>query len=275
MNEDMKRTPDCLELAGSWVKHVHDSVTGEDDAARQSMFTLFKAGSTYSAADLMQFVSDTWGGNIQYGGRSELCAQIVALKSETFENQLKGFAKITGEAGNDPLGGITSTKIDFNSSGRQWTWQVCTQVGWLMTASKNSVLTTDLTGLDYQLKTCERVFGVKLNPKDYIDELNDVLMGDIEMRGSNIFFTNGQNDGWQWAGMRSIENKNSSMYAHVVKCDNCAHCVDLYTESKDDSEDLVNTRIEIRKHVATWLKGEGFPEDSEEHRRRLLKWITK
>jgi hypothetical protein len=48
------------------------------------------------------------------------------------------------------------------------------------------------------------------------------------------------------------------MFAHVVDCDNCAHCVELYTPKESDAEDLKKTREEIKAHVSEWLKGSGF-----------------
>merc|ERR1712046_329609 len=107
-----------------------------------------------------------------------------------------------------------------------------------------------LSDIDYCLDICKRAFGIQLNPKKYIDELN-VLYGQYEMRGSNIMYTNGVNDGWKWASLKEVTYENSSIFAHVVKCDNCAHGVDLYPEKDDDAEDLKATRREIRKHVAT------------------------
>lgn len=106
--------------------------------------------------------------------------------------------------------------------------------------------------MDYWLGFCGRAFGVKLNPKNAIDEMN-FLFGGTNMKGSNIYFTNGVEDGWQWAAMREVKDEDSTMKAHVVNCTDCGHCVDLYTESSKDASDLVRTRREIRANVATWL----------------------
>jgi len=75
-----------------------------------------------------------------------------------------------------------------------------------------------------------------MDPLPGIKEIN-MLFGSTEMRGSNIFFTNGVEDGWQWASMRKITHENTSMTAHIVDCVDCAHCVDLYTEKDSDAQD--------------------------------------
>lgn len=175
----------------------------------------------------------------------------------------------------DGISSVQSTKIDFDKNMRQWNWQVCTQMGFLFTPSHNSPLTVKRLDLNYWLNYCERAFGMKMDPANGIREMN-TLFGSTQMRGSNIFFTNGVEDGWQWAAMRKLEFKGTNMEAHVVDCEDCAHCVDLYTEKDSDAPDLKKTRKRIREHVARWLKGDGFPEHSEEKdvKRRALYEIT-
>lgn len=40
-------------------------------------------------------------------------------------------------------------------------------------------------------------------------------------------------DPWKWASLQ--ESKKSEIYAKVIKCDNCAHCVDLRGPNAQDS----------------------------------------
>ena len=39
-------------------------------------------------------------------------------------------------------------------------------------------------------------------------------------------------DPWQLASLQKSTNKN--IYAKVIDCDNCAHCVDFHAPSKND-----------------------------------------
>merc|ERR1711935_28200 len=257
----MALTPGCLEIAGKWTKIVYDHLSSEDEAKRSFILKIFGAGDAYDTNDFMVYLNSIWVEHVQYGTRSEMCDYIVSLKDFPLETQLAALAKYGGEAGLDGISAVQSTKIDFQASGRQWNYQVCTNMGFLFTPSKGSVLTPPSLNLDYWVGYCERVFGVKMDPRTGIEDFN-VLFGREFMRGSNIFFTNGVEDGWQWAGHREDLYENTSMTSHVVDCVDCGHCVDLYTEKACDAPDLKRTRRRIRQHVAAWLKGDGFPENS-------------
>jgi len=60
------------------------------------------------------------------------------------------------------------------------------------------------------------------------------MLGSINLKGSNIYFTNGVEDGWKWAGIQTLPEK-SKMKAEVIDCDDCAHCVELYDEKTTDA----------------------------------------
>lgn len=190
-----------------------------------------------------------------------MCDLFNSVKDQSLGDQLAALVNFGGKFEVDGISSTQNTKIDFDSSTRQWNWQVCTQMGFLFIPSKNSPLTSKRLDINYWVDYCNRAFDMKMDPKKGIDEFN-MLFGGTEMRGSNIFFTNGVEDAWQWAGMREITHNYTSMEAHVVDCVNCAHCVDLYTEKDSDAQDLKDTRKRIREHVSNWLKGDGFPEDN-------------
>lgn len=264
INKSMALTPGCLEIAGNWVKYIHDELTSNDIDRINVIHTIFGAGPNYLAADFMNYINGTFVEHVQYGTRVEMCDFFVSLKDKSLKEQLEALAKYGGEAGPDGISSVQSTKIDFANSGRQWNYQICTQVGWLFTPSVGSLLVTELNNLPYWIDYCKRAFGVQMNPEQGIKEIN-MLFGDIRMRGSNIYFTNGIEDGWQWAGKQEITQKPSdltSMTAHVVDCPNCGHCVDLYTEKDSDAEDLKRTRKEIREHIKKWIDVSGWPESS-------------
>lgn len=263
INKSMALTPGCLEIAGSWVKTIYEHLSSKDDAKRNYILKIFGAGDAYDTNDFMVYVNGIFVEHVQYGTRTDMCDYFVSLAKETLDSQLKFLAKYGGPAGPDGVSGVQSTKIDFEASGRQWNWQVCTNMGWLFTPSPGSKLTPASLDLNYWIDYCNRVFGpdIKMNPKVGIDDFN-ILYGREYLRGSNIFFTNGVEDGWQFAGHRETLYENTSMTSHVVDCENCAHCVDLYTEKASDAADLKQTRMRIRMHVATWLTGDGFPENS-------------
>lgn len=65
-------------------------------------------------------------------------------------------------------------------------------------------------------------------------EHTNSIYGGLKLDGSNIYFTNGDEDGWKWASIQSLPS-DSKMKAEVIKCDDCSHCVDLKNESPNDS----------------------------------------
>lgn len=65
--------------------------------------------------------------------------------------------------------------------------------------------------------------------------------GGVDIGVENIFFANGTEDPWKWA-TRMGSNKALNQIAHTSECDNCGHCVELYTPSDDDPEALKETR---------------------------------
>ena len=161
------------------------------------------------------------------------------------------------------------TRYVENNSMRQWTYMVCNEMGYLFTPTENSALTSSVLGIDYWVDLCRRVFGVEMQPKIGIDALNLQNAG-LKPVASNIVFTNGKEDGWRWAGINQIDRPLSSMWALINECEDCGHCQELHAEKDDDAEILKTNRKIIRKHVATWLKGDGFPEECAYNKRLSL-----
>jgi hypothetical protein len=71
--------------------------------------------------------------------------------------------------------------------------------------------------------------------------------------GTNILFSQGAEDPWQWAGVRGNVPDHPTELANVVACPGCAHCVDLYTPSPTDAPALVAERTQAKALVAQWL----------------------
>ena len=44
------------------------------------------------------------------------------------------------------------------------------------------------------------------------------------------------------------------MKAILLECEQCAHCVELYTPSEKDSRELKLARLEIEAYFAKWLR---------------------
>jgi hypothetical protein len=101
----------------------------------------------------------------------------------------------------------------------------------------------------YHMGVCQALFGITALPD--VNATNDQYGGD-RIAGSNIFFTNGQEDPWQWAGIR--HDLGPFEEARVTDCSQCAHCVELYTPADTDAPNLLETRRRSTHHVAEWLR---------------------
>jgi hypothetical protein len=75
--------------------------------------------------------------------------------------------------------------------------------------------------------------------------------GGSRIAATNVFFTNGGEDPWQWASIRSTFTPAEP--ARVTNCTQCAHCVELYTPSDNDDPALVQTREMSTAYVQDWL----------------------
>jgi len=260
--DSMKKSPGCIETASEIVKYVESEIYSGDDDRVAKIYKIFSAGKDFDKADFMGSITQTFGGNVQYGKRQYLCSYMGLIKDYEMEKKLETFAKLSGEAGEDGISDVQGIEIEHTKNMRQWTYQVCTQMGFLFVPSKDSVLTSQKQDLQYWLDYCKRAFGEELRTRTGINEMN-LLFGATDLVGSNIFFTNGVEDGWKWASVRDIKLDGTSMTAHVIDCDDCAHCVDLHDETDDDADDLKATRSQQRKHINRWLQSNGFPEDSQ------------
>ena len=58
-------------------------------------------------------------------------------------------------------------------------------------------------------------------------------------------------DPWRWA---SLQESKGDIISRVATCDNCAHCVDLYTPKITDSEALKKIRNEQYVKLDTWIE---------------------
>jgi len=115
--------------------------------------------------------------------------------------------------------------------------------------------------MKYWLNFCKRVFDIEFNNLEANIEEFNMQFGETKLKGSNIFFSQGVEDPWQWAGVREIDSESgSNMEAYVVNCTDCGHAVDFNREVEGEKPDLKNIRKIIRRNLSAWLK-EGSQEE--------------
>lgn len=101
---------------------------------------------------------------------------------------------------------------------------------------------------DYWPAMCERIFE-GLNMEELgLPAVNRTTydQGGWSTQATNTFFANGVEDPWKWATMlKAWPDKSLNQVAVTSDCDNCAHCVELYTPTREDAAELNITRWKI------------------------------
>lgn len=129
---------------------------------------------------------------------------------------------------------LQSTEIDTSKAYRQWTYEYCTQFGFFQTPNHLYPMRSIALDMDFWYDYCKAIFG-DLLPEPAVDEINR-FYGGLDIKGENIYFINGSEDPWQFAGMTSLKHPWTSqrnMKAAYVECETCGHCVDFHTPTDD------------------------------------------
>lgn len=202
--------------------------------------------------DFAMFFADQFAGKVQYGARSEMCN---ALKNATYANvwymfnvtrQYFGPADVNSYS----IESLKNTTIDWSKNMRQWTYQTCAEVGYYQTPHGNARMRSHLVNLDYYKNICTQAFGEGIWPN--VNHTN-ALLGETHLARTNIFFSNGVEDPWKWAGAMAVP-EHSGMEAQIIDCPNCAHCVELYTPKDSDSHELKKARWRIERWLDNILR---------------------
>jgi len=107
---------------------------------------------------------------------------------------------------------------------------------------------SSLLNLDFFSEFCADAFGEGTWPKV---ERKNIEYGGLEAKSSKIIFSNGNEDPWRWASLQKTDAEE--LYPQVITCDNCAHCVDLYTPSPSDAPDLKKARDQQFQTISEWI----------------------
>jgi len=62
--------------------------------------------------------------------------------------------------------------------------------------------------------------------------------------------TNGVEDPWKHA---SVLKRKDDLIVYELDCNNCAHCVELYTPKEEDAPVLKKARKEITHYFDRWI----------------------
>ena len=201
-------------------------------------------------ADFAFYFADVITISVQYGGRTELCDFLESLAGVDILEQygkIAEYAKDEVSASEYDRKQLKSTKIIPSNPGRAWTYQYCSEFGFFQIPYKSVMMRSKLLEHEYWVDLCHDVFGQNLVASQARD--SNIYYGSDHAKGSNIYFVNGGEDPWQWAGqLESIKSQN--VQSDLLQCVDCGHCVELYNEKDTDPIEVKKTRSNIK----AWLK---------------------
>jgi len=109
-----------------------------------------------------------------------------------------------------------------------------------------------LISFDYWPIYCKRLFG-DIFPEVADAHLTNSFYGGLLTKQGRTFYVNGAEDPWQWAAMRTHFDEHTNQISRIADCDDCGHCVELYTPKDTDPQEVKDIRAEIRQQIIDWL----------------------
>ncbi|KRX10814.1 hypothetical protein PPERSA_00984 [Pseudocohnilembus persalinus] len=245
-------------LSGEWCSQaIHDLNFNAQKQLEGENAEEFLKNFNATHVDYGQFLfyyADIFVEKIQYGERTWLCNN---LQGKTLEEQNQWVIDLVNEEGITVDGYasyyLKDTKIDKKDpqSSRQWLYQYCTQFGWFQTPPKDTSKSMRGTWVNLTMYDglCQQSFeNHKMWPT--VDRINNEY-GAKKLEAFNIVMTDGVEDPWKWAGILKTNDKN--IQAVEIVCEDCAHCVDLYTPRDDDAYALKAARELEIEEISRWI----------------------
>ncbi|CAI2368494.1 unnamed protein product [Moneuplotes crassus] len=253
--ESSNRSSDTCTRAIQGLNLEYDKrIQNKDKKGVKEIKDLFGASAMHDGDFAFYFI-DIIVGKIQYGSRTELCTFLESISELSVIDQYRQIATHY----NDPVdeknsydrNKLKDPTIVVSSSGRAWTYQYCTEFGFFQTPYPDIHTRSDTIQRKYWDDRCIAVFG-----KDAIAQAREtnIHFGALSLRSSNIFFTNGGEDPWRWVGV-TASDESMNKISRVLQCENCGHCVELYNETSEDSDELKAVRSEIKEWIDIILYG--------------------
>jgi hypothetical protein len=215
-------------------------------------------------ASFAETYANSYVGNVQYGKSEHMCAKLLAFKEDKSDQEdimryvMGGNLNYVNAFEPNAAQAASSTDIDPEGWVRQWSYQYCTEFGFLQTVSHENPMRSKMVDEKHWRNNCKEMFpelDFTILPKA---ENTQFDQGGANIQGTNIFFTNGIEDPWQWATQRE-DRPELNQRSMTSDCNGCAHCANLSATYEGDAPELIATREE----VARWLKDiltEGEPD---------------
>mmetsp|Transcript_7831 Transcript_7831/g.6927 ORF Transcript_7831/g.6927 Transcript_7831/m.6927 type:complete len:367 (+) Transcript_7831:304-1404(+) len=233
---------------------VYDRLVEQGNKAELNKIKSAFGAESLNDGDFAFYLADVFVGEVQYGNRTVLCEFLESLAGVNIMEQYGRIAERYGDPGDAETYDrkyLKKDQIIISDASRAWLYQYCTEFGYFQMPYQNLNMRSKLLGREYWDGLCQDVFGAEIRT---LNRETNIHYGSIEGRESNTFLVNGGEDPWQWSGV--LESTQSlNQIARLLQCENCGHCVELYNEKDEDSQELKETRKQIKEWVNMILYG--------------------
>ncbi|XP_037043766.1 putative serine protease K12H4.7 isoform X2 [Bradysia coprophila] len=134
---------------------------------------------------------------------------------------------------------------------RQWTYQLCSQIGWFHTSTSPDQPFGDNFGVDLYHAGCQAVFGERFTEErleNNSDRFN-TLFGGLNPDVTNAVFVYGQHDPWSVIGRRTDLNGD----AVAIVIEGATMGKDLGPATYVDSDAVAEAKEQIEEIIRGWL----------------------
>ena len=249
-----KSGPKCPQTIQNLTQYFEDQLyKTTPDVQKQFKLKFGENALKMSNDELLWYIADSFVLQVQYGKRVELCNLLTNQAS--FEDLVNATIELfINSNGVEMYGSYFVSNSTFDADmedkiGRQWNYQVCSQLGWLQTPSNKSVyaMRSQRINLAFYKDFCKNAYGKALWPP--VDKFNNDF-GGVDFRATNVVNTNGCEDPWQWAAKNTTTGSINSIY---IDCNGCGHCVDFHGAKSDDPATLQQAHTQIQKLILSYF----------------------
>jgi hypothetical protein len=207
--------------------------------------------------DFFYMLADSFSMAVQYSQKTSLCGALDISTPVSDEQLMMMFSNFTQSFWGPQFcaSGFYNTqalsdKTRYDVNSRSWRFQTCLQMSMFNTAPETGSLRSSMVNLDYHLRQCNAVFGENLEPFKGTAEINN-RYGGLHPKGHNIFFSDFSDDPWQRASVNYPTS--SDLPFHLVKCNDCGHCMDLGTPDNNSDSEVNQCRADFEGYLQKWI----------------------
>lgn len=146
----------------------------------------------------------------------------------------------------------TSFDTAVSNSARQYLWLNCNENNYKLTPNHVYPMRSSKLDADFWTDYCQKIF---------TDSIGTHFGFSDAQSGTNIVFTNGSEDPWQWASLRmSITNGESSsagnfdITALISECDSCSHMIEFKSQSSTVLPQILDVQNDVSDLISEWLQ---------------------